>query len=395
MSDILVVDDEKAIRLLLTEVLTKDGHQVESAADGDAALEKLLPTDFDLVITDLHMRDVDGISVLRAAKNKNPHTEVLILTGHGTVSSAVEAMRLGAYEYLTKPIDMQEFRLKVRQALERRAMRIEIESQRREIQKQQEMIARDLKLAEQVQRSLVPRSFSDANVEVAVRYMPMIGVGGDFSDVYYENKRQVTLTLVDVTGHGITAALLVNRIASEIRRLVREQLSPRTVLHHVNDLILESFAGTGMFLTMFNCKLDLSRRTLTYAGSAHPACVIWRHRKQRFENLESQNPIVGFEHASEERFSETVTAVEPGDKLIMYTDGIVEAENSNGKPLGLDGMLSFFRPTNHLPANEIADNIINGVTRWGGREPRRDDVFLLVAGMKESTKNVPSICRQD
>src|SRR5512134_3489792 len=132
MPEILVVDDEQAIRHLLSEVLAKDGHRVETAEDGD-------------------------ISVLRAAKNRNPYTEVLILTGRGTVTTAVEAMRLGAYEYLTKPVDLQEFRLKVKQVLEHRAMRMQLEAQRRELQMHQTMIARDLKLAAQVQMSLVPR----------------------------------------------------------------------------------------------------------------------------------------------------------------------------------------------------------------------------------------------
>jgi len=381
MSDILIVDDEKAIRQLLSEVLAKDGHRVETAADGDMALEKLVSDDFDLVVTDLHMQDVDGISVLRSSKSKNPYTEVLILTGHGTVSSAVEAMRLGAYEYLTKPIDMREFRMKARQALERRAMRLQIEAQRREIQRHQEMIARDLRLAEQVQQSLVPRNLSNEFLEVAVRYLPMIGVGGDFADVYAENPRQVTLTLVDVTGHGITAALLVNRMASEIRRLVREKLEPRIMLHHFNDFICESFAGTGMFLTMFICKLDLTAQTLTYAGSAHPAAVIWRHRQNKFEKLDSQNPIVGFDQAPAERFRQQVTSIAAGDKLLMYTDGIIEAENAKNEALGLRGMLGLCQPTSAASANEMADAIIAGLENWSGG-PRRDDVYLLVASIK-------------
>ncbi|MGH7598079.1 MAG: response regulator, partial [bacterium] len=215
MASILVVDDEQAIRFLLTEVLTKDGHGVTAAADGSIAIEKLQATNYDLVITDLHMPDVDGIGVLRAAKKKQANTEVLILTGRGTVSSAVEAMRLGAFDYLTKPVDLEEFRVKVRQAIEHRDMRQQIEAQRREIQAHQQMIARDLKLAAQVQQSLVPRPFIHPRIEVDVRHLPMIGVGGDFSDIYFDGHDRLYFSIVDVTGHGITAALLVNRMSSE------------------------------------------------------------------------------------------------------------------------------------------------------------------------------------
>ncbi len=380
MSVILVVDDEQAIRHLLSEVLAKDGHRVETAEDGDAALEKIVPAEFDLVVSDLHMKDVDGISVLRAAKNKNPYTEVLILTGRGTVASAVEAMRLGAYEYLTKPIDLQEFRLKVTQVLEHRAMRLQLESQRRELQMHQSMIARDLKLAAQVQMSLVPRPLQNDRFEVAVRYKPMIGVGGDFSDIFEEGET-VTLTMVDVTGHGITAALLVNRMANEIRRLVRENLDPHLVLHQFNDFICDSFAGTGMFLTMFICKFDLAAGALTYAGSAHPAAIIWREQNSKFEKLESQNPIIGFEPAAPERFSQSRTTVAAGDKVLMYTDGIIEAENSHKKPWGLSGMLQCFRAATYAPANHVAETLIKELEQWR-QGPLRDDVYLLVAGVK-------------
>ncbi len=381
MSDILVVDDEQAIRHLLSEVLAKDGHHVQNASDGDAALEILGASDFDLVVSDLHMKDVDGISVLRATKTKSPYTEVLILTGKGTVASAVEAMRLGASEYLTKPVDLQEFRLKVRQALERRAMRLQIEAQRRELQIHQEMIARDLKLAAQVQLSLVPPPFQHERVEVAVRYKPMIGVGGDFSDIYFDGHRQLYLTIVDVTGHGITAALLVNRMANEIRRLLREQLEPRMVLHQFNNFICESFAGTGMFLTVFICKLDLKNFLLTYAGSAHPAAIVWRERQGQFEKLESQNPIAGFDQAEAARFTQSMTQLASGDKLLMYTDGIIEAENAAGKALGLRGMLSFLKNEQSLRTEQAADRLLSGLSQWTNR-PLRDDVYLLVAGIK-------------
>ncbi|MDZ7288321.1 MAG: SpoIIE family protein phosphatase [candidate division KSB1 bacterium] len=381
MAAILVVDDEQAIRFLLSEVLAKDGHRVTAVADGDAALERLRVTNFDLVITDLHMHDVDGIAVLRAAIKKPVLTEVLILTGHGTVSSAVEAMRLGAFEYLTKPIDLEELRLKVRQALERREMRLQIEAQRREIQAHQQMIARDLKLAAQVQLSLVPRPFRHPRVEVDVHHLPMIGVGGDFSDVYFDGNDHLHLSLVDVTGHGITAALLVNRMSSEIRRLVREHLEPKALLHQFNDFIVESFAGTGMFLTMFTCMLQLSRGQLVYAGSAHPAAILWRRATKSFEKLESQNPIVGFERMANHQFKHDLVEVHPGDKLILYTDGITEAEGANGAQLGIGGLIDFLMPVIAHSTAEVCKGLVEDIKKWA-KKPLRDDIYLLVAGLK-------------
>lgn len=381
MAFILVVDDEQAIRFLLTEVLTKDGHNVAAAADGSIATEKLQAANYDLVITDLHMPDVDGIGVLRAAKKKQANTEVLILTGRGTVSSAVEAMRLGAFDYLTKPVDLEEFRVKVRQAIEHREMRQQIEAQRREIQAHQQMISRDLKLAAQVQQSLVPRPFIHPRVEVDVRHLPMIGVGGDFSDIYFDGNNHLYFSIVDVTGHGITAALLVNRMSSEIRRLVREHLDPPTLLHQFNDFIVESFEGTGMFLTMFTCMLHLSQGHLTYAGSAHPAAILWRHATKNFEKLESQNPIIGFDRAAPAQFKQSTVKIQSGDKLILYTDGVIEAESNEGEQLGMDGLVGFLKPVVTRSTAEIGASLIEDIKQWA-KKPLRDDIYLLVAGIK-------------
>jgi sigma-B regulation protein RsbU (phosphoserine phosphatase) len=381
MASILVVDDEQAIRLLLAEILAKEGHRVASAADGEIALAELQAANFDLVVSDLHMRSIDGIAVLKSAKEKNEHTEVLILTGGGTISSAVEAMRLGAFDYLTKPVEVEEFRLKVRQALKHHAMRLQIEAQRKEIQAHQEMISRDLKLAAQVQQSLVPRPFIHPRIEVDVRHLPMIGVGGDFSDIYFNGNELLYLSVIDVTGHGISAALLVNRMSSEIRRLVRENPPPNVLLHQFNSFVVESFAGTGMFLTMFTCMIHLSSGHLTYSGSAHPAAILWRHATKNFERLDSQNPIIGFDHMPLKQFKQGTVQTYPGDKLILYTDGIIEAEGASGGQLGVRGLLGFLKPAIVKPAEEIGASLLENIKAWS-KKPLRDDIYLLVAGMK-------------
>ncbi|MFQ5824231.1 MAG: SpoIIE family protein phosphatase [bacterium] len=381
MATILVVDDEKPITYLLSEVLKKEGHEVKSMYDGKTAKDELKKKDYELVITDLHMKQVGGLEVLKEVKALNESTEVLILTGHGTVATAVEAMKSGAFEYLTKPIDLEEFRLKVQKALERRNLKLQIAQQQQEIESHQEMIAKDLKLAEQVQKSLVPQSIMLPNFEAKVEYMPMIGLGGDFGDLYYDGKENVYLTLVDVTGHGITAALLVNRICSEIRKLVREHREPRSILYSVNNFIFHAFEGMGMFLTMFSGVVNLRKGSFIYSGSAHPAVILWRSKNNKFEKLESQNVIIGYDKRTRNRFKQDITLVEPEDKIIMYTDGIIEVEDTHGKQLGINGFINFFRSIAYLSADEIIKSVIKGVEDYSP-QPIKDDVYLIVAAMK-------------
>jgi two-component system, NtrC family, response regulator AtoC len=123
MARILVADDEEGIRSFLAEALELDGHEVSQAEDGAAAARLLAQTGFDLLLTDLKMPGLDGMALLAKVRAEQPEVEVIVITAHGTVDSAVEAMKAGAYDYLQKPIaSLDELRLLVARALERRAL---------------------------------------------------------------------------------------------------------------------------------------------------------------------------------------------------------------------------------------------------------------------------------
>ena len=122
---ILVVDDEKITRQNLEHVFKKDGYQVNTASNGSEALEFLEQSAFDVIVTDLKMGEVDGIAVLEKAKNINPNTEVIIITGYATVSSAIEAMKRGSYHYLTKPLKLNEIRSTIQKALFKKKLKLE------------------------------------------------------------------------------------------------------------------------------------------------------------------------------------------------------------------------------------------------------------------------------
>ena len=162
-ASILLVDDDRNILFLLSEALKKYNYDLTMANGGEKALKVLDEKRFDLIISDLQMPRVDGLDVLKVGKEKNPDTEVLIITGYGSVKSAVNAMKLGAFEYLSKPVDVEELRLKVAQALKHRELKIQIEEQRRALKEYHEMIQRDLNLAEQIHRPGQALGIRDTN----------------------------------------------------------------------------------------------------------------------------------------------------------------------------------------------------------------------------------------
>jgi two-component system response regulator PilR (NtrC family) len=122
---VLVVDDEQSLRDVLSIMLKRAGYAVTSAMDGEEAIELLHREIFDLVITDLRMPKIDGMEVLKAVRSVSPETVVLIITAFATADSAVEAMKQGAYDYLTKPFQVDEVQLIIRNALEKRRLTTE------------------------------------------------------------------------------------------------------------------------------------------------------------------------------------------------------------------------------------------------------------------------------
>lgn len=134
MAHILLVDDQSSMRLTLTALLKQAGHTLMQAGTGTDALEKIEKNDFDIVITDLKLDDINGMDVLKAAKTNNPQTEVIMLTGYGSVETAVEAMKSGARDYLTKPIDTEELLLAIGSAMERQRLKSTVARLRSEVE---------------------------------------------------------------------------------------------------------------------------------------------------------------------------------------------------------------------------------------------------------------------
>lgn len=130
---ILVVDDDAGMRRSLAIMLRRDGHGVSEARGGQEAADQIGREVFDLVITDLRMDSVSGLELLQTMKQSNPGVEVIVMTAYGTIETAVEAMKLGAFDFITKPFQAEEILLRVRNALEKRSLSEEVNQLRAEV----------------------------------------------------------------------------------------------------------------------------------------------------------------------------------------------------------------------------------------------------------------------
>lgn len=146
---ILIVDDEEAVLTLIADVLTEEGYGVTAVTSGREALAKANEQRYDLLVADLRMPDVDGMEVVRTVKGLRPETEVIIVTGYGSLDSAVEAMRRDVYDYITKPVPIERIRTSVRNALAKQALASENQDLIRQLQGHQAQLEERVRQATQ------------------------------------------------------------------------------------------------------------------------------------------------------------------------------------------------------------------------------------------------------
>jgi two-component system nitrogen regulation response regulator NtrX len=155
MSNILIIDDEKAIRKTLSEILSYEGYKIDEAADGEEGLRKLREKEFDVVLCDIKMPKVDGIEFLEKSKDINGDTPIIMISGHGTIETAVEAVKKGAYDYISKPPDLNRLLITIRNAMDKNQLVAETKVLKRKVSKVQEMIGESdpmLKIKETIEK---------------------------------------------------------------------------------------------------------------------------------------------------------------------------------------------------------------------------------------------------
>src|SRR5689334_11719672 len=140
MATLLIIDDEKAIRKTLTEILSFEGYKLEEAADGEEGLKKFREKNYDAVLCDIKMPKVDGLDFLQKAVEANPDVPVIMISGHGTIETAVEAVKKGAYDFIQKPPDLNRLLITIRNAIERNSLVSETKKLKRRFNKVQEII---------------------------------------------------------------------------------------------------------------------------------------------------------------------------------------------------------------------------------------------------------------
>jgi phosphoserine phosphatase RsbU/P len=235
---------------------------------------------------------------------------------------------------------------------------------------------KEMEIARGIQAGLLPeKSFSVAGLTAASRYVPATSVAGDFYD-FLPKDGGLGVLIADVSGHGVPAALSASMVKVAIRAQRDWADKPAQVLTGLNSILCGSLQG--QFVTAGYLYLDPGCGALAYAGAGHPPLLAWRAREKKVECMEENGLMLGI--FPEGAYKSMTADLEPGDRFVLYTDGITEAPSLSGEEFGMDRFKSFLAEHAGRSAQELCDALVKHVTAWSGNSAREqhDDLTLIV-----------------
>jgi sigma-B regulation protein RsbU (phosphoserine phosphatase) len=249
-----------------------------------------------------------------------------------------------------------------------------------QLEKRQKEIEEDLSLAARVQQSLAPKSLVWGGLRVETIYHPVRTIGGDFGLVSPLDEEHLNLLVCDVSGHGIGSALVANRIYSETITQLRNGAALSDMMRQLNRFVMQNIGTSVFFFTVAAARIDRDARRMVFAGAGHPPAMIARRGEEPLL-LESRSMVLGALPDAVAVEATLDVDLEPGDRIVLYTDGITDVFDSRGEMLGVEGVQKFVRETSELPFGEMSQAILDRVAEW--REgPPADDVSLVLVEVR-------------
>jgi sigma-B regulation protein RsbU (phosphoserine phosphatase) len=389
---ILVVDDNEANRDTLSRRLQRRGYVITTANDGAQAIKALAERPFDLLLLDVMMPVMNGIDALKEIRRTRSPTQlpVIMATAKGESADVVQALELGANDYVTKPLDFAVVLARVQTQLTlKRSVEQILELEHRlseanaELRRNAQRLQEELSAAAKIQEAFLPTSLPPiAGVEFAWAFQPCAELAGDALNIVPLDAEHVAFYVLDVTGHGVAASLLAVAAARVLTadagtdsilldKSVRQPTGPAEVAKRLDKRFAWDSA-TGQFITLFYAVLHIPTRRLAYVSCGHPPAIRVSAAGVATPLRGSGMPI-GLGGAYEDH----AINLEPGERLFLYTDGVTEARGASGELFETKRMIDALQSRGDATLRQSIDRLLAQVKQWQGELPAKDDISVL------------------
>jgi phosphoserine phosphatase RsbU/P len=369
---VLVVDDAPANIQMVRSIL-KDDFLIRVATSGAKALDlaKTKPQP-DLILLDVTMPEMDGYQVceLLKATPESRDIPVIFLTGRTEADEETKGFEVGAVDYIHKPFSPAVVKARVHTHLVLREAR-------EQLARQLLFINNELEMAREIQLSILPQETPKIlGLEIAARYVPMSSVAGDFYDFIIVDEKHVGILIADVSGHGLPAALIASMLKFALAAESPHAHDPARVLAGLNQSLCGKFKHH--FVTAVYVFVDMEKNSVSYAGAGHPPLLLWRISTESASEVVENGLLLGM--LPEETYSVVEIPVEPGDKVVLYTDGILETKSPSEQEFGLDLFKGFLESNHNLRGDLFAESLIDELSNWAEHpkgQGQGDDITFL------------------
>jgi sigma-B regulation protein RsbU (phosphoserine phosphatase) len=398
---ILVADDDAVPRRFLQGALTKAGHEVLIARDGNETWQLLQgPEAPRLAILDWLMPGMDGVEICRKVRQWDTasYVYIILLTSKDQPADVIAGLDAGADDYLTKPFDPQELEVRLRAGQRIIDLQTALLTSLQQLAQARQ---RETEIGARIQRTLLfgqpPSDLGDARV--AALTIPSQEADGDFYDFFRHSGRCLDIVVGDVMGKGIPAALLGAALKSAPLRALSRLLAtpvpgilpePEEIVRSMHADVTKQLMSLGVFATLCYARLDFDRGELTLVDCGHTKTVHFCYKTRTCALLQGDNMPLGF--SEHERYRQVSFPLADGDMVVFYSDGVTEARNAAGDFFGVERLMAVIQQQYGLEPEQLIDAIKRAVMTFTGSEACADDLTCVVITL-EDTRWIPPMAQ--
>ncbi len=377
---ILSVDDEQDLEILLTQYfrrkIKKGEYEFSFAHNGVEAMEMILANPgFDIILSDINMPEMDGLTLLTKINElRNPALKCIMVSAYGDMENIRIAMNRGAFDFTTKPINLEDMELTIEKAAEqiRFIKKAQLEHT------QLKSIENDLNVAREIQHTILPKKFPPYPEIKSFDIYAIMNVakyiGGDFYDFFRIDNDRLGFVVADVSGKGVPAAIFMAISRTVVRAIALTESSAAKCMFRSNNLLCQESVND-MFVTVFYGILNINTGLVTYSNAGHNPPVLIAEDGTVSQVPLTNDLVLGV--IKDKPYHEKEIQLKPGDSLFLYTDGVTEAMNNANELYGEDRLIQNCRKLTGDSPQELVEKISISVGDFSAGAVQSDDITIL------------------